>query len=101
MNLVVIFPFSSLVNLYVNNLKCNTCSWQRVEDYENRVKSLTEQLDRQLELCREQSQRVKRYEAEAYDLDNKLRSAEGELAAGDVLRDGFKTDKERVTSPNL
>ncbi|XP_025105886.1 coiled-coil domain-containing protein 170-like [Pomacea canaliculata] len=67
----------------------------RVEDYENRVKSLTEQLDRQLELCREQSQRVKRYEAEAYDLDNKLRSAEGELAAGDVLRDGFKTDKER------
>lgn len=67
----------------------------RVEEYEARIRSLTEQLDHQLSLHRELAQRAKRYETDALDLDNKLRSAEGELAAGDVLRGGFKTDKEK------
>nr|KAG5702124.1 hypothetical protein BaRGS_010390 [Batillaria attramentaria] len=69
----------------------------RVEEYETRIRNLTEQLDNQVELHRELAQRCKRYETDALDLDSKLRSAEGELAAGDVLRDGFKLDKEKVS----
>ena len=68
-----------------------------MEEYEARVQSLTEQLNHQLELHRELAHRAKRYETDAYDLDSKLRSAEGELAAGDVLREGFKSDKEKVS----
>lgn len=42
------------------------------------------------------AQRAKRFETESVDVLERLRSAEGELAAGDVLRDGFKFDKEKV-----
>ena len=55
-------------------------------------------MNNQLELHRELAHRAKRYETESHDLDSKLRSAEGELAANDVLRDGFKLDKEKVTT---
>lgn len=67
----------------------------KVEDYEARIAALTQQLDKQLELHRDLAHRAKRYEVDANDLDSKLRGAEGELAAGDVLRDSFKSDKEK------
>lgn len=57
---------------------------------------MTQQLDSQVEHHRELAHRAKRYEVDAKDLDSKLRSAEGELAASDVLREGFKSDKEKV-----
>ena len=68
-----------------------------MEEYESRIQNLTSQLDHQLEMHRELAHRAKRYETDACDLDSKLHSAEGELAAGDVLRDGMKCDKERVS----
>ena len=45
---------------------------------------------------REIDQRSKRFEVEKADLLERLRIAEGELASGDVLREGFKFDKEKV-----
>ncbi|XP_070180437.1 coiled-coil domain-containing protein 170-like isoform X2 [Littorina saxatilis] len=67
----------------------------KVEQYESRVQSLTEQLNHQLEIHRDVNERAKRYEVDRHDLEGKLRCAEGELAAGDVLRHGFKSDKEK------
>ncbi|XP_013067200.2 coiled-coil domain-containing protein 170-like [Biomphalaria glabrata] len=67
----------------------------RLDEYENRVKHLTEQLDNELTIHRDMAQRCKRFEVEAADLAERLRSAEAELAAGDCLRDGFKFDKEK------
>ncbi|XP_059161028.1 coiled-coil domain-containing protein 170-like [Physella acuta] len=67
----------------------------RQEEYESRIKNLSEQLDHELSIHRDMAQRAKRFEVEAADLAERLRSAEGELAAGDCLRDGFKFDKEK------
>ncbi|CAL1527506.1 unnamed protein product [Lymnaea stagnalis] len=67
----------------------------RLEEYEGRVKHLSEQLDHELSIHRDMAQRAKRFEVEAADLAERLRSAEGELSAGDCLRDGFKFDKEK------
>ncbi|XP_076463456.1 coiled-coil domain-containing protein 170-like [Babylonia areolata] len=67
----------------------------KIEEYEARVRSLTEQLDRQVEIQRDLTMRAERFESEAHRLDDKLRCAAGELAAGDVLREGFKFDKEK------
>ncbi|KAL8608648.1 hypothetical protein ACOMHN_002877 [Nucella lapillus] len=67
----------------------------KAEEYESRVRSLTEQLERQVESHQGMALQVKRYQTEAQDLDCKLGTAEGELAAGDVLREGFKSDKEK------
>ncbi|KAH9514836.1 hypothetical protein Btru_023757 [Bulinus truncatus] len=67
----------------------------RLEEYEQRVKHLTDQLDNDLGIHRDLAQRCKRFEVEAADLAERLRSAEAELAAGDCLRDGFKFDKEK------
>ncbi|XP_076442383.1 coiled-coil domain-containing protein 170-like [Babylonia areolata] len=67
----------------------------KAEDHEGRVNSLTEQLNKQADELKELALHAKRYQTDARDLDNKLRTAEGELAAGDVLREGFKSDKEK------
>ncbi|KAK3093737.1 hypothetical protein FSP39_019476 [Pinctada imbricata] len=67
----------------------------KVESMEERVKTLTEQLETQYELHKTASHRARKAESELAELEERLRSAEGELAAGDVLRDGFKLDKEK------
>ena len=67
-----------------------------IESLEERVRALTEQLESQYELHKNSAQRARKAEEEIAGLQDRLRSAEGELAAGDVLRDGFKTDKEKV-----
>ncbi|ESO87729.1 hypothetical protein LOTGIDRAFT_127327, partial [Lottia gigantea] len=81
----------SILNLAQNNKELVL----QVETLESRVKSLAEQLDSQIDMQRTLAQRAKRAETEAADLDEKLRYAEGDLAANDVLREGFKTDKEK------
>ena len=73
---------------------------QQAEALDSRVRVLSEQLENQMELQRESSHRAKQAEADLMDVQARLRSAEGELAAGDVLRDGFKTDKEMVRITN-
>ncbi|KAL8611121.1 hypothetical protein ACOMHN_064411 [Nucella lapillus] len=67
----------------------------RIEEYEARVRQLSQQLGQQVDIQRDLTMRADTYETEAHKLDNKLRCAAGELAAGDVLRDGFKFDKEK------
>ncbi|XP_046545107.1 coiled-coil domain-containing protein 170-like [Haliotis rubra] len=62
---------------------------------ESRVKDLTEQLDNQYQMNRSSNQRFKQNETSLYDLEQRLRCTEGELAAGDVLREGLKTEKEK------
>ena len=73
---------------------------QQAEALDSRVRVLSEQLENQMELQRESNRRAKQAEADLMDVQARLRSAEGELAAGDVLRDGFKTDKEMVRITN-
>lgn len=63
---------------------------------EERIKTLTEQLETQYELHKTAAHRARKAESDLLNYDERLRSAEGELAAGDVLRDEFKTDKEKV-----
>ncbi|CAG5130218.1 unnamed protein product [Candidula unifasciata] len=67
----------------------------RIEGYESRIKQLTDQLDQELSIHRDLVQRARKFEVEAHDLAERLRSAEAELATGDCLRDGFKFDKEK------
>ena len=57
---------------------------------------MSNQLEQELGIHRDIGQRLKRYEVDNADLAERCRIAEGELAAGDVLRDGFKFDKEKV-----
>lgn len=58
---------------------------------------MTEQLESQYELHKSAAARARKAEVEMSELVERLKSAEGELVAGDVLRDGFRTDKERVS----
>lgn len=67
----------------------------RIEQNQIQMKALTEQLENELGIHRDMAQRAKRFEVENVDLMERLRMAEGELASGDVLRDGFKFDKEK------
>ena len=71
---------------------------QKCESLEDKVRGLTEQLESQYELHKVAASRARKAETETSGLINRLKSAEGELVAGDVLRDGFRTDKERVST---
>ncbi|XP_045163398.2 coiled-coil domain-containing protein 170-like isoform X2 [Mercenaria mercenaria] len=64
------------------------------EDLEIRLKELTEQLETQYGLHKSAAARARKAETDASELQLRLQSAEGELAAGDVMRDGFRSDKE-------
>ncbi|XP_062614112.1 coiled-coil domain-containing protein 170-like [Saccostrea cucullata] len=65
----------------------------KVDSLEERIKTLTEQLETQYELHKTAAHRARKAETDLLSLEERLRSAEGELAAGDVLRDEFKSDK--------
>ena len=69
---------------------------QKLQNCEEKLTSVTEQLEKNVKLHRDLAHRAKQYETDARDLAGRLHCAEGELAAGDVLRESFKTDKERV-----
>ena len=77
------------------------CPIQKVEALEDRARELTEQLETQYELHKTAAARARKAEDEVADLRSRLQSAEGELAAGDVLREGFKSDKEQVRIQSL
>ncbi|XP_060552533.1 coiled-coil domain-containing protein 170-like isoform X1 [Ruditapes philippinarum] len=64
------------------------------EDLEIRLKELTEQLETQYGLHKSAAARARKAEADAAEFQQRLQSAEGELVAGDVMRDGFRSDKE-------
>ena len=64
---------------------------------EGKISSVTEELQRQHEGQRQAERRAKRVEADIADMEERLRRTEGEATAGDVLRDGLRVDKERVS----
>ena len=64
---------------------------------EQRVGSLTDQLNKQLEHHRELEQRARRLQTDASHLESQLHTADGNLAANDVLREGFLSDKDKVS----
>ena len=69
---------------------------QKHEALEDRVRTLTEQLETQYELHKNAAQRARKSETDAHEYKERLNALEGELVAGDVLRDGFRSDKELV-----
>jgi len=63
---------------------------------EDKVNDLTKQLDIELNNSRNVELKAKRLEADVLELQQQLRKYENELAAGDMLRDGLRIDKDRV-----
>lgn len=66
-----------------------------IDMLENKVTQLSEQLAGQMEMVRAAERKSKRAQADLCEVDDHLRQRESELAAGDVLRDGLRVDKER------
>uniref|UniRef100_A0A1I8FP13 ANK_REP_REGION domain-containing protein n=1 Tax=Macrostomum lignano TaxID=282301 RepID=A0A1I8FP13_9PLAT len=60
---------------------------------ERRVKTVTGQLEQQLEANRKREERGVAAEGEAKELRDKLRAVEAQLAAGDVIRESLRGDK--------
>ncbi|XP_033736128.1 coiled-coil domain-containing protein 170-like [Pecten maximus] len=80
----------------INTLLQENCEFiNRNESLQERVKTLTEQLESQYELHKSAAGRARKAEADLSEYDSRLRSAEGELTAGDVLRDGLRGDREK------
>lgn len=69
--------------------------------FESKVATLTNQLDGQFELQRTADRKAKQAEVQLLDMEDRLRRAESELCAGDVLRDGMRSDKGRVSINDL
>jgi len=63
--------------------------------FESRIAELSSQLDAQLELSRSADLKGRRVEEDILSMQDRLRKAEAELAAGDAMRDGMRMDKER------
>uniref|UniRef100_A0A1I8JE07 Nucleoprotein TPR n=1 Tax=Macrostomum lignano TaxID=282301 RepID=A0A1I8JE07_9PLAT len=63
---------------------------------EERVKTVTGQLEQQLEANRKREERGVAAEGEAKELRDKLRAVEAQLAAGDVIRESLRGDKDRL-----
>ena len=72
-------------------------SSQHIELLEQKVSSLTSQLEKQYDVHRSGDQRMKQAEGDIYQLQDRLKRAESELASADMLRDSLRTDKERVS----
>ncbi|XP_061406019.1 coiled-coil domain-containing protein 170-like isoform X2 [Lethenteron reissneri] len=64
-------------------------------ELEERVSRLTAQLHREAEQSRDGARRVRRAEERAQEMAERLRAVEGELATGDVLRDGLSFDRQK------
>ncbi|ELU12895.1 hypothetical protein CAPTEDRAFT_173947 [Capitella teleta] len=62
---------------------------------EGKVRELSSQLESQCDLHRSADSKSRRIEKDFLDLEERLRRAESELAAGEALRDGLRIDKER------
>ena len=57
---------------------------------------LTAQIESNLVASTAAERRVSRFQPDMLNLEERLRKAEHELAAGDVMRDGLRADKEKV-----
>ena len=72
-----------------------------MELLEGKVHGLTEQLDRQYEISKSADRRAKRMEGDYLSLESRLQRVEDEANSGEVLRDGLRHDKERVSFLSL
>ena len=68
---------------------------------EGKIQSLTEQLENEFKLRKSEERRFRNVESEFSELQHRLRSTEGELATGEALREGLRTDKERVSAKTM
>lgn len=71
---------------------------QHIDMLECKVRDLSNQLENQCDLERTAEGKLRRVEKDFLELEERLRRAESEMAAGEALRDGFRIDKERVSS---
>lgn len=58
---------------------------------------MAKKMEAEYDLHRNSERKSKRLEADFLDLEERLRKYESEMAAGDMMRDGLRTDKERVS----
>ena len=70
---------------------------QHLDMLDAKVTDLTKQLDIELHNKRNSELKCKRIEADFLEMQQGMRKFEGELAAGDMMRDGLRIDKERVS----
>ena len=71
-------------------------SFQHIDLLEQKVGSLTTQLEKQYNVHRSGDQRLKQAEDGIFEMQERLKRAESELASADMLRDSLRADKERV-----
>lgn len=67
----------------------------QLEINDKHIRKLLDQLDNQHALHQEALEKVKLADLRYIDMEERLRINEGELATGDILRSGFKSDKEK------
>ncbi|XP_013406676.1 coiled-coil domain-containing protein 170 [Lingula anatina] len=75
-------------------LAANKDKESHIELLESKVKNLQEQFQNQYDLQKESEHRAHRLEVERRDIAERLHKYEADLAAGEVFRDGLRTDKE-------
>ena len=73
-------------------------SFQHIDLLEQKVGSLTTQLEKQYNVHRSGDQRLKQAEDGIFEMQDRLKRAESELASADMLRDSLRADKERVSA---
>ncbi|CAH1792730.1 unnamed protein product [Owenia fusiformis] len=66
-----------------------------IDMLEQKVRNLTEQLERQIEMQRSAERKIRQAHNDAADMEDRLHHAENDIAATDALKDGLRTDKHR------
>ncbi|CAH1792734.1 unnamed protein product [Owenia fusiformis] len=66
-----------------------------IDMLEQKVRNLTEQLERQIEMQRSAERKIRHAQNDAADMEDRLHHAENDIAATDALKDGLRTDKHR------
>ncbi|CAH1792727.1 unnamed protein product [Owenia fusiformis] len=66
-----------------------------IDMLEQKVRNLTEQLERQIEMQRSAERKIRQAQNDAADMEDRLHHAENDIAATDALKDGLRTDKHR------
>ncbi len=70
--------------------------FQQVEIFESKMESVNAQLHRQYDVQRSAESRSKRVESDYFEIKERLRRMDDEIAATDALREGLRMDKEKV-----
>ena len=83
-----------VVNICVDN---SIVCFQHIDLLEQKMNSVTGQLEKQYDVHRSGDHRLKQTESDNYQLQDRLKRAESELASADMLRDRVRGDKDLVS----